>query len=131
MPSALGSALARRTRRTFSNLTADGGFTPHGWIAVVAAVPTVFFAMTGAEITTIAAAESAEPGRAVARMSSTVIWRIMVFYVISLFLIVSVDALEFGSFRRIAVYPGTAHHASALGSANHERDHHGPRCCLV
>ena len=75
---------------TFSNLVDHGGFTPHGWIAVLAAVPTVFFAMTGAEITTIAAAESAQPGRAVARMSTTVILRILVFYVISLFLIVSV-----------------------------------------
>lgn len=75
---------------TFANLADHGGFTPHGWIAVLAAVPTVFFAMTGAEITTIAAAESAEPGKAVARMSSAVILRILVFYVISLFLIVSV-----------------------------------------
>src|ERR1700737_3523826 len=69
---------------------AFGWTSPHGWIAVFAAVPTVFFAMCGAEITTIAAAESAQPGRAVARMSSTVIWRILTFYVISLFLIVSV-----------------------------------------
>src|ERR1700722_9252190 len=38
---------------TFGNLVNHGGFTPHGWIAVLAAVPTVFFAMTGAEITTI------------------------------------------------------------------------------
>ena len=75
---------------TFGNLVDHGGFTPHGWVAVLAAVPTVFFAMTGAEITTIAAAESAQPGRAVARMSTTVIWRILIFYVISLFLIVSV-----------------------------------------
>src|SRR3984957_18118013 len=75
---------------TFGNLVDYGGFTPHGWIAVLAAVPTVFFAMTGAEITTIAAAESAQPGRAIAKMSTTVIWRILIFYVISLFLIVSV-----------------------------------------
>jgi GABA permease len=75
---------------TFGNLVDYGGFTPHGWIAVLAAVPTVFFAMTGAEITTIAAAESAQPGRAVARMSTTVIVRILIFYVVSLFLIVSV-----------------------------------------
>jgi len=84
---------------TFANLVAHGGFTPHGWIAVLAAVPTVFFAMTGAEITTIAAAESGEPGRAVARMSTTVILRILVFYVGSLFLIVSVtpwDAVRSG-----------------------------------
>ncbi len=75
---------------TFANLTSHGGFTPHGWIAVIAAVPTVFFAMTGAEITTIAAAESAQPGQAVARMSSTVILRILIFYVGSISLVVSV-----------------------------------------
>jgi GABA permease len=75
---------------TFGNLTAYGGFAPRSWIAVLAAVPTVYFAMTGAEITTIAAAESAQPGRAVAKMTTTVIWRILIFYVISIFLIVSV-----------------------------------------
>jgi L-asparagine transporter-like permease len=75
---------------TFGNLVDHGGFTPNGWVAVLAAVPTVFFAMTGAEITTIAAAESAQPGKAVARMSSAVIWRILMFYVLSVFLIVSV-----------------------------------------
>jgi GABA permease len=75
---------------TFGNLLDHGGFTPNGWIAVIAAVPTVFFAMTGAEITIIAAAESAQPARAVARLSTTVIWRILMFYVLSLFLIVSV-----------------------------------------
>src|SRR5271154_2725107 len=75
---------------TFSNLVENGGFTPRGWLAVLAAVPTVFFAMTGAEITTIAAAESAQPGRAVAKMTTTVIWRILIFYVVSVFFIVSV-----------------------------------------
>src|SRR5271167_2422125 len=75
---------------TFGNLGAHGGFAPRSWIAVLAAVPTVYFAMTGAEITTIAAAESAQPGRAVAKMTTTVIWRILIFYVVSIFLIVSV-----------------------------------------
>ena len=75
---------------TFGNLVDYGGFTPNGWVAVLAAVPTVFFAMTGAEITTIAAAESAQPGRAIAKMSTQVIWRILIFYVFSLFFIVSV-----------------------------------------
>jgi AAT family amino acid transporter/GABA permease len=75
---------------TFANLTAFGGFAPRGWIAVLAAVPTAFFSMTGAEITTIAAVESSHSSVAVARMSSLVIWRILFFYVVSLFLIVSV-----------------------------------------
>ena len=75
---------------TFANLVNYGGFTPHGWIAVLGAAPAVFFAMTGAEITTVAAAESAQPGRAIAKMTATVIWRILIFYVVSVFLIVSV-----------------------------------------
>jgi GABA permease len=75
---------------SFANLVNFGGFAPRGWIAVIGAAPTVFFAMTGAEITTVAAAESAKPGRAIAKMTSTVIWRILIFYVVSVFLIVSV-----------------------------------------
>ena len=75
---------------TFSNLTAHGGFAPFGWVAVLAAVTTVIFSMMGAEIVTIAAAESTEPAKAVARMTSSVISRIMLFYVVSLTLIVAV-----------------------------------------
>ena len=75
---------------TFANLVNYGGFAPGGWIAVIGAAPTVFFAMTGAEITTVAAAESAQPGRAIAKMTTTVIWRILIFYVVSVFLIVAV-----------------------------------------
>jgi len=62
---------------TFANLTAHGGFMPKGPVAVLAGAVTVYFSLTGAEITTIAAAESREPARAVARMSSTVIVRIL------------------------------------------------------
>jgi len=75
---------------TFGNLTAYGGFVPKGWVSVLAGAVTVYFSLTGAEITTIAAAESKEPARAVARMSTSVIVRILTFYVGSVFLIVSV-----------------------------------------
>jgi GABA permease len=75
---------------TFGNLTAYGGFMPHGWVSVLAGAVTVYFSLTGAEITTIAAAESQEPARAIARMSSSVIVRILTFYVGSVLLIVTV-----------------------------------------
>jgi len=75
---------------TFGNLTSHGGFVPQGVGAVLAGAVTVFFALTGAEITTIAAAESAEPARAAAKMSTSVIVRILTFYVLSILLIVSV-----------------------------------------
>ena len=75
---------------TFGNLTSHGGFMPFGPVSVFAAVTTVFFSLTGAEIVTIAAAESTEPAKAVASMTSTVVWRILIFYVGSIFLIVCV-----------------------------------------
>ena len=75
---------------TFGNLTHYGGFVAKGWTAVLSGAVTVYFSLTGAEITTIAAAESKEPARAVARMSTTVIVRILTFYVGSILLIVAV-----------------------------------------
>jgi|SRR5579863_3485301 len=78
------------TGPTFGNLSNYGGFAPHGWVAVLAGAVTVYFSLTGAEITTVAAAESKEPARAVAQMSSSVIVRILTFYVGSVLLIVAV-----------------------------------------
>jgi len=78
------------TGPTFSNLTAHGGFAPLGWFAVLASVTTVIWSMMGAEVVTIAAAESPEPARAVARMTSTIISRILLFYVLSVFAITCV-----------------------------------------
>ena len=72
------------------NLTAFGGFAPLGWFAVLASVTTVIWSMMGAEVVTIAAAESPEPARAVARMTSTIITRILLFYVLSVFVITCV-----------------------------------------
>ena len=74
----------------FANLTAHGGFAPKGAIAALAAVTTVIFSMMGAEIVTIAAVESPEPARAVARMSSSVIIRILLFYVGSILMVLCV-----------------------------------------
>jgi GABA permease len=74
---------------TFGNLVAYGGFAPRGAFAVLASVTTVIWSMMGAEVVTIAAAESPEPARAVARMTSTIISRILLFYVGSIFVIVS------------------------------------------
>jgi L-asparagine transporter-like permease len=78
------------TGATFSNLSAYGGFAPRGALAVLASVTTVIWSMMGAEVVTIAAAESPEPARAVARMTSTIISRIVLFYVGSIFVITCV-----------------------------------------
>jgi L-asparagine transporter-like permease len=77
---------------TFANLTAHGGFAPMGWMPVLATVTTVFFSLVGPEITTVAAAESTDPEKAVVRMATSISWRILLFYVVSLFLILCVVA---------------------------------------
>jgi GABA permease len=71
-----------------SNLTSHGGFFAEGGSAVFAAILVVIFSMTGAEVATIAAAESPDPGRAIAKATNSVIGRIAVFYVGSVFLVV-------------------------------------------
>jgi L-asparagine transporter-like permease len=78
------------TGPTFANLTAHGGFAPKGWGAVIGGVTSVIFALCGAEIATIAAAESNEPARTIARITGSVALRILLFYLGSMALIVSV-----------------------------------------
>jgi GABA permease len=74
-----------------TNLVDRGGFAPMGWGAVLAAVvPCVAF-YTGAEIVTIAAAESSEPEQAVARAIKSIVYRIVLFYVGSIFVVVSIQ----------------------------------------
>ena len=74
----------------FSNLYAKGGFFPHGALAMFSGVATVIFAFVGAEIVTIAAAESNEPEEGVARATHAVIYRILLFYVVSVFFVACV-----------------------------------------
>lgn len=73
-----------------SNLNGHGGFFPNGFGAVLSAVLIVFFSFTGPEIVTIAAAESREPGKAIARATFSIIWRISIFFVASISLVVAI-----------------------------------------
>jgi GABA permease len=68
----------------------NGGFFPNGPLAMFAGIATVIFSFVGAEVVTIAAAESNEPEEGVARATNAVIWRVLLFYVVSLFFIVSI-----------------------------------------
>jgi GABA permease len=95
------------TGPTFGNLTAHGGFAPFGATGVLAGVTSVIFALCGAEIATIAAAESEEPARAVAKLTTSVIIRIALFYIISIALIVSIVPWT-------EIRPGYSPFASAL-----------------
>jgi GABA permease len=73
-----------------SNLYAEGGFFPNGGLVMFSGVATVIFAFVGAEIVTIAAAESSEPERGIARATNQVIYRVLLFYVVSVFFLAAV-----------------------------------------
>jgi GABA permease len=73
-----------------SNLTSHGGFFPEGGVTVLSGIVVVIFAFVGAEIVTIAAAESEEPEEAVAKATSQIVWRVLIFYVLSVFLVVAI-----------------------------------------
>ena len=96
---------------TWSNLVSGGGFAPRGPVAVLAAVTSVYFAIVGAEITVVAAAESREPVKAVARMSTAVMTRIMLFYVGSILMIVTVVPWQ-------QIVPGKSPFVAAMNAMN-------------
>jgi GABA permease len=74
------------------HLTAHGGFMPNGIIPVLTGAVAATGFYFGTEIVAVAAAESAEPEKSVADAMQSVIWRVLIFYVGSIFLVVSIVA---------------------------------------
>ena len=64
------------------------GFMPNGWSGVATALLAVAFAFGGIELVTVAAAESEDPQAGVHSAIRSIIWRISVFYIGSVLLIV-------------------------------------------
>ncbi|WP_206337422.1 amino acid permease [Streptomyces sp. Z26] len=71
------------------NLTGHDGFLPNGPGAVLSGMLLVIFSFMGSEIVTLAAGESAEPAKMVSRATNSVIWRIGIFYLGSMLLVVT------------------------------------------
>ncbi|MGW0401616.1 amino acid permease [Streptomyces sp. NPDC003002] len=89
-----------------ANLTGQGGFAPNGVGGVIAGMLAVVFAFGGLEVVTIAAAESDDPARSVARAVRSAVWRILFFYVGSMLVIVTLlpwDSMEPGESPYVAV----------------------------
>jgi GABA permease len=70
------------------NLTARGGFAPNGVLPILTGAVAATGFYFGAEIVTIAAAEAAEPAKAVAKATNWVVTRVLFFYVGSILLVV-------------------------------------------
>ena len=73
-----------------SNLTAHGGFMPNGIAPVLTGAVAATGFYFGSELVTVAAAESAEPEQAVARATQSVVSRVLVFYVGSILIVVTI-----------------------------------------
>ncbi|MEV4424196.1 amino acid permease [Streptomyces sp. R-07] len=72
-----------------TNLSGDGGFFPHGSEGLIVGLLASVFAYGGLETVTIAAAESEHPVQGVAKAVRTAMWRIALFYIGSMAVIVT------------------------------------------
>ncbi|MFH9420909.1 amino acid permease [Streptomyces sp. NPDC017529] len=72
-----------------ANLTGHGGFLPNGPGAILSGMLLVVFSFMGSEIVTLAASESPNPVQAVRKAVNSVIWRIALFYLGSIAVIVT------------------------------------------
>ena len=73
-----------------ANLTAQGGFAPRGVLPILTGAVAATGFYFGAEIVSVAAAESAEPSEMVARATASVIGRVLLFYIGSIVLVVAI-----------------------------------------
>ncbi|KFI62001.1 amino acid permease [Bifidobacterium cuniculi] len=91
---------ASGVRASFANwFDVGGGFFPHGlmqrsadgqWTGLLMALVVVMFSFGGTELIGITAGETADPRRTIPKATNGVIWRILVFYVAALGIIMAV-----------------------------------------
>ncbi|MER7344041.1 amino acid permease [Streptomyces aurantiacus] len=95
-----------------TNLTGQGGFMPNGVDGLIVGLLASVFAYGGLETVTIAAAESEHPVQGVAKAVRTAMWRIALFYVGSMAVVVT-------------LLPWTAEEVAAKGPYVATLDHLG------
>ncbi|WP_299570289.1 amino acid permease [uncultured Williamsia sp.] len=86
------------------NLWEPDGFMPNGFGAVITGLLVTMFSFMGTEIVTIAAAESPDPKAGITKAVNSVIWRISLFYIGSIFVVVSLlpyNRLQDGSYQSV------------------------------
>ena len=87
-------------KASFSNwFTVGGGFLPNGlmqrgsdgqWTGLLMALAVVMFSFGGTELLGITAGETADPRKTIPRATNAVVWRILVFYILTLGVIMAV-----------------------------------------
>ncbi|MBA0209897.1 amino acid permease [Pectobacterium brasiliense] len=74
---------------TVTNLWAQGGFFPNGVLGLVMAMAVIMFSFGGLELVGITAAEADDPEKSIPRATNQVIYRILIFYIGSLAILLS------------------------------------------
>ncbi|MBP1033958.1 amino acid permease [Serratia fonticola] len=74
---------------SISNLWDQGGFMPHGISGLVMAMAVIMFSFGGLEMVGITAAEAADPRRSIPKATNQVVYRILIFYIGSLTVLLS------------------------------------------
>lgn len=72
-----------------ANLWQHGGFFAYGVTGLVMSIPIIMFSFGGLEVIGITAAEAADPARTIPRATNQALWRILVFYVGALAVLLS------------------------------------------
>jgi len=84
---AIGTALifgiGTRHAIGLSNLTANGGFLPHGWTGVWLALTLVLTSYMGVEVIAVTAGEAEKPEQTIPHAMRTIVFRLIVFYVLA------------------------------------------------
>lgn len=73
-----------------SNLWSHGGFFPNGYGALFLALPMVTFAYAGIEMLGLTAGEAKNPVQTISTAINSVFWRILIFYIGALFVVMSI-----------------------------------------
>lgn len=74
-----------------SNLTAHNGFAPNGLGGILLAACMAIFSFGGIENASAGAAESEHPERDIPRAAGTMIWRLLIFYILAVGVIVTMQ----------------------------------------
>ena len=77
------------SQASFTNLWQLGGFFPHGISGLITAMAVIMFSFGGLELVGITAAEADEPEKSIPKATNQVIYRILIFYVGALTVLLS------------------------------------------
>ena len=75
---------------SFANLVNHGGLFPTGILGVVLVLQIVMFAYQGVELVGVTAGEAEDPERTLPHAVNSIVWRILIFYLGALIVIMSV-----------------------------------------